>query len=479
MAMTVDGLVSGMSTGEMINQLMQVEAMPQAALKKKAAVQSQAVTAYQGVNTKLAALTTAAKALGSSDTWGSVKGTSSSTAAIVTTATGATAGSLAFTIDKLATTHTVTYKDQTVTSLTDAATSPVISGATFNVIRKDGTQVLVAPADRSLQAVVNAINATEDSAYRASAVQTSPGHYTLQLTAVGAGSAGVFDELVLPTTGIDMGTAHVTSPGQDAQLTVGTGGAGYTVVSASNTFTDLTPGMTVTVTQESATPVTVTTVADKDGITDKVQALVDAANTALKEIRTATSAKSGTTAGGAVAGDPTLRALSQDILSAVASGAGSVGSLAAVGIKLDRSGNLTFDKQVFQDAYDADPEKTQSYFDSYTPVAHADADADDFDPGWDTADGLARKLETIGLKATDGIILPTDPAGTAREGLVAGLITRRNESISQLNDQVAAWDTRLTTRRAALQRQYSALEVALGKLKDQQSWLSGQLASLG
>jgi flagellar hook-associated protein 2 len=61
---------------------------------------------------------------------------------------------------------------------------------------------------------------------------------------------------------------------------------------------------------------------------------------------------------------------------------------------------------------------------------------------------------------------------------VTGLIKRRNESIAALNDQVEAWDARLATRRSALQRQYSALEVALGKLKDQQSWLSGQLAGL-
>ena len=93
------------------------------------------------------------------------------------------------------------------------------------------------------------------------------------------------------------------------------------------------------------------------------------------------------------------------------------------------------------------------------------------------AEGIARKLSTIGLKATDGIVLPDNPTGP-REGIVTGLIKRRNESIAALNDQVDAWDVRLETRRTSLQRQYSALEVALGKLKDQQNWLSGQLAGL-
>jgi len=479
MAMTVDGLVSGMSTSEMINQLMQVEAMPQTALKQKVAVANNAVTAYQGVNTKLAALTTAAKALGSGDGWASIKATSTSDAAVATATSGASAGSLSFTVDELATAHTVTYKDQSVASLTDATTSPVIAGGSFDVLLANGSTTTVTPTNRSLQSVVNSINATANAAYKAHAVQISPGQYTLQLSAVTTGHTAAFDESRLATSGIALGTAYVTTPGLDAKITVGTGPAAFPVTSASNTFADVVSGVSVTVTDKSATPVTVTMVADKDGIADKAQALVDAANAALKEITKVTAAKSGSTAAGAVSGDPTLRALGQDILSAVATGAGSVGSLAAVGITVERGGTLKFDRQKFQDAYAADPTGTQEYFDSYDEVAHAGAKPSAFDPGWDTANGLARKLETIGLKATDGIILPTDPVGSPREGLVGGLIKRRNESISQLNDQVEAWDVRLTTRRGALQRQYSALEVALGKLKDQQNWLSGQLAALG
>lgn len=478
MAMSVDGLASGMNTSEIINQLMQVEALPQTALKKKVTAQNQAVAAYQGVNTKLAALTTAAKALGSGDGWSSIKASSTSDAAVATTTSAASPGSLTFKVDRLAAAHTVTFKAQTVSSLTDENTSPAISGPGFTVLLADGSTTTATPTNRSLQAVVNSINATPNAAYKAHAVQISPGQYTLQLTATATGLAAAFDENQLATSGIDLGQAYVTSPGRDAQITVGTGPDAYPVTSASNTFADVVSGMSVTVTKESATPVTITTVVDKDGIADKAQALVDAANAALKEIRTATANKSGSTAAGVLVADPTLRALSQEILSAIGTGAGSLGSLAAVGISLERGGTVKFDRQKFLDAYAADPAGTKKYFDSYDEVPHVNAKAADFDPGWDDANGLARKLETIGLKATDGLSLPTDPVGANREGTVAGLINRRNESIRQLNVQVAAWDTRLETRRASLQRQYSALEVALGKLKEQQSWLGGQLAGL-
>jgi flagellar hook-associated protein 2 len=163
----------------------------------------------------------------------------------------------------------------------------------------------------------------------------------------------------------------------------------------------------------------------------------------------------------------------------VATGAGDIGSLSAVGVKLNRDGQIDFDKAKFLDALKNDPEKTRSYFDSYTNVAHANAKATAFDPGWDDAKGLARKLQTISQIATRGVRLPTDPADApALEGTIPGMIKRKNDLIANLNDQVDRWDARLETRRAALTRQFSALEVALGKMQQQSSWLSGQIAGL-
>jgi flagellar hook-associated protein 2 len=96
----------------------------------------------------------------------------------------------------------------------------------------------------------------------------------------------------------------------------------------------------------------------------------------------------------------------------------------------------------------------------------------------ETAFGLARKLTTIGVTATEGIARPSDTPTTLVEGTLGGIIRRRNESIRGLNDQVAAWDVRLATRKANLQRQFSSLEVALGKMQQQSNWLAGQLAGL-
>jgi flagellar hook-associated protein 2 len=91
---------------------------------------------------------------------------------------------------------------------------------------------------------------------------------------------------------------------------------------------------------------------------------------------------------------------------------------------------------------------------------------------------VARKLETMALIATEGVVNPLRP-DDPKEGILTGLINRRNDNIRGLNDQVSKWDTRLELRKTALQRQFSGLEVALGKMKQQSSWLASQLAGLG
>lgn len=62
--------------------------------------------------------------------------------------------------------------------------------------------------------------------------------------------------------------------------------------------------------------------------------------------------------------------------------------------------------------------------------------------------------------------------------VITNAVTGRKNEIASLNDQISSWDVRLVNKREALQKQYSGLEVALGKLQNQSTWLSGQLAGL-
>ena len=60
MGMAIDGLISGLKTTDLINSLMQAEAIPQTLLKNKVTDSTTYITAMQALNTKVAALADAA-----------------------------------------------------------------------------------------------------------------------------------------------------------------------------------------------------------------------------------------------------------------------------------------------------------------------------------------------------------------------------------------------------------------------------------
>ncbi|RSM46933.1 hypothetical protein DMB66_48700 [Actinoplanes sp. ATCC 53533] len=485
---SVDGLITGMSTTDMIAQLMKVEAAPQTALKTKISTATKVVTAYQNVNTKMASIATAAKALNDPGIWTTMKATSSSEAAVVSAGPDGATGTLTFSINRLAVAQQDTFLTGAVSSVNNADTSPVMSDATFDIKLKDGSVATLTPANKSLQAVVAAINGEKDAPYKAAAVLVAPGQYSLQLTAKESGvAAGAALDLLGGPTGLNLGGPARVVP-VDAEITV-TSPTGnplddFPVTSGSNNFTDVMPGVTITATKktEVGSPVTVTLAPDGEGMATKIQALVDSANAALTEIAAQSKIKSGAVAAGALAGDSAMRKLSQDILGAIGSGAaglgtnGAAGSFSEVGVGVNQYGKLTFDKTTFIKTYETDPDKARKYFNEYTPKAGGIVN-DKFDPGYDTAVGLASKLQTVSLIATEGVVNPEFPT-LPREGILQGLIQRRNDNIRGLNNQVSEWDVRLESRKAALQKQYSNLEVAMGKMQQQSSWLASQLASL-
>ncbi|MDT5039823.1 MAG: flagellar hook-associated protein 2 [Actinoplanes sp.] len=487
MALSVDGLVTGMNTTDTVAQLMQVEAIPQTQIKNKITVANQVVSAYQSVNTRLASLAIAANAAGSADTWAAMNATSNSSAAVVSTHAGASAGSLSFRVEQLASTHLMTFAaGSAVASASDATGSPVMSGSTFDVVLNDGSTKTLTPTDQSLQAVVTAINGEANVSYKASAVQIGPGKYTLQLTAKASGAvAAAAVAAAGAPTGLNLGAATVTAQGDDARLKIGNTADAYAVTSATNTFTDVLPGLTVTAVSAQAVSdpdVTIQVSADADGIAAKVQAMVDNANVALNEIASQNKVKTGDVDAGPLVGDNAMRTLSQDILGAVSGGADGLGtnggpaSYNQAGVSVDRNGAVTFDKAAFLAAYAADPVTTQKLFEQ--KIDKAGGTADQFDPGFDTAVGLGRKLAAISLIASEGVVNPTNPT-KAKVGTLQALIQRNTDTIKDLNDQVSLWDVRLDLRKTALNLQFTNLEVAMGKMKSQSSWLAGQLASLG
>jgi flagellar hook-associated protein 2 len=457
----VDGLVSGLDTTTIVSQLMSLERAPQTRLKTSLTAQQADVTAFQAINTKMAALQTAAEKVALATTWSQGKATTSSSAVTATAGPDAVPGSMTFSVTALAKAGT-RLSSQAWSSPTDtsAAASP------FELRDAKGALLdTITPKDGSLAAVVAAVNASTTSTVRAAAVQVAPGDYRLQLTAKSTGTSNDF--AVTDVGGGPLASGFTTvSAAADAKLHVGDATAGYDITSASNTVEGVLPGVTLRATA-LATDVQVDVAQDADSLTSAVQGLVDAANAALTTINAQTKrgtvGATGTVAGaGALAGDVGMRALASQVLSSVTFAVGGA-SAGSIGLQSTRDGALTFDPKKFATAFAADPASTQALLQGTRTTTTA-ADGTTTTTG---NDGVAVRLAALAKKASK-----------STTGTLAVAITSHNKAIDDLNERIAAWDDRLTARQKTLQSQYSKLEVALGKLKSQSTWLSGQLASL-
>jgi len=442
MGSSVDGLVSGMDTTSMIASMIQVESQPKLMLQSKVATAKSAVSSYQSVNSKLSALKNAGDDLGQLSTWRSIKPTVSSTS-VTATANGGTSTA----------TGTVTFD---VVSLAKAQANTARVPTTGDITAADSIQVAIGEADpvtidisqdKSAAGVAAAIN-NAGLSVKASVVATSQGDSILQLNGTKTGAANSFT-----VAGLDELTIRTTTAASDANLQVG--GAdedgGYSLTSDTNTFTGLMAGVTMTV-SKIETGISLSSASDVAGIAAKFKALVDAANGALSEVSDQTAYDSSTNSSSPLTGDFMVRQMSQAILSNVSKGLSfkdpndatqtiNFGSLSKLGVQLDKTGRLTFDAEKFTAAYNADPSSIKA-----------------------AGIALGDSFELLASKQSDNVI---------------SAITSRNNQVDSMNLQIGDWDVRLAAKKTALQRQYAGLETALGKLKDQSNWLSGQIASLG
>jgi flagellar capping protein FliD len=459
--MSVDGLVSGMDTTSLINKLLQAEAGPQTALKTKLGTSQTTASAYRTVNTTFAAVRAAAENLTKPENWTATKATSSATSVAISATSTAMTGSLTFTVEKTARAHSVLNRN----AGTWTSASSAYGASSITVLDKDNNPKTPAIAITdtnsdgilSLSEAASAINADTNHGLAAAVVQLSATEFALQVTSRTTGAASQF-------TLSGSGTYTVPTQARDAELKVGEGLEAYTMTSPTNTFTGLMPGATITVSkEETASPVTLTVAANPDAVAANVQTLVDAVNSALSTVKTYTNNAKGSTA--ALKGDYSVSQLSGQLLDAVSFAVGTDGSPAKVGFSLTRDGKVTFDRAKFVTALTDDPTLAQRMVGGTAAGAGADSVAGT--PDDVAASGIAGRLLGVTKAASD-----------SAAGTLLKLAESQDSMGKDIQQRIEAWDLRLAKRKEMLTRQFSAMETALSSLKNQSTWLAGQINSL-
>ena len=447
---SISGLVSGLDTSSIISSLMQLEAQPQAALKTKQTATQSVVTALQSLNTKVASLGDSAKTAATASSWRALAATSSDSSVTATATANGQATALTFTVDRTA---------QAQTSLVPASALAGLltgSGNALTFVGADGSVVpITVSSGASPQQVADAINASGASV---TAVAIKVGaSYQLQLTSKVMGAAGGFTVSAQDADGATIPSFSATTvrDAQDAQVTLWSGtSAATTVQSSSNTFADVVPGLSFTVSQQTTGPVTVSTSRDDAAVTKLGSDLVGQLNLVLGEITSRTTSTTTTGSDGSANIAPGVLGTESDVMflqnavSDAGSGAvtynGQLVSPSSVGIVINDDGTFTFDSDAFAAALAADPDRTQAI-----------------------VSAVAQRVSSVATTYSDPI-----------DGLLTSNITQQQQAVTQLGDQISDWDVRLQLRQQSLEAQYNAMETALAKLQSQSSYLTSALASL-
>lgn len=453
MAISLDGLASKLDTTAIINALMDVEKIPRTLLSAKSDDRKVVISHLQSLNTALQDLFTRAKTAAGQTALAQVSASSSDASVTVTPSAGAAPLSTQIVVDRVATAHSVVSAAYTALP----GSPPVLTvedsaGALVEVRPTSG-----APADvaRALTAAGVGIVAT---AVAAGVDGGGAPVFRLQLTAAETGAEGTFRVYVGDAAAVTSGTATdlaaepgaaVVTTGADAQIRLWAGTAAeQTVTSTGNVFTDLFPGIDVTVTAPTAAPVTVTVSPDSDARTKAASEFVTQIAAIMTTIAKGSSATPATASGqnttlGVFTGDSTVRALRQGLANAVQYPVDGR-SPSTIGISFDRAGVLSFDEDAFATALAEDPAAVEAIF-----------------------TGMAGRVQEVTAQYSDKY-----------DGLLTARITGQQDEVSRIAEQLERWDVRLDQRRATLERTYAAMETMLSRLQSQSSYLTSQLDGL-
>ncbi len=331
------------------------------------------------------------------------------------------------------------------------------SGATFSVA--------IDSSNNTLEKVRDAINKAEGNSFVSASivnVDNSTGTGTVSkliLTAKNSGTTNAFTVGATEdgnATG-DFALTELASANLDPQTTALDAIIsvdGQTATRSSNTITDVLPGVTLNLFSKTAVgnSVSIDVGVDTDVITKSINAFVTAynkLNATVKDLGKYGGSKDGS-GNGALIGDSTLRYVATQIrqnstgtVSTVDSG---YNSLAMIGVTVDKSGVMSLDSNKLKTALAANFQSVSEVFSSTEGVATK----------------LASKLSVL----------------LQSGGSIDSQQSSLNKAISRLDDQKDDVNVRFQRVQQALQKQFLAMDSAVGQFKNTGTFLTNWISKL-
>jgi len=155
----------------------------------------------------------------------------------------------------------------------------------------------------------------------------------------------------------------------DAALSVD----GIAVTRSTNQIDDLLPGLALTLTATTSSPVQVVANEDRDLAEAELRAFIDALNTTAEILRETSKRGINGAASGPLVADPTVAALKRNFAALTTTPLKGFGDtpvyLANLGVRTERDGTLSLDAEVFQAAFTQDPTMYRAVFQSFNQTS--------------------------------------------------------------------------------------------------------------
>jgi flagellar hook-associated protein 2 len=439
-------LGAGIDVTSTVAALMQVERLPESQMQTQQTTFNSQAQVLQGINTDLTSLQTAVQTLTDFTGQLNARTTTSSNANVVTASANGTAalGSHQVVVNNLATTSSF-YSSSAVTSSTAIATGSFNIG----VGTAKPVTITIDSSNNTLAQLAQTINAA-NAGVTASVITDSSGA-RLALLSSTSGAAGEIS--ITPTTAgpTPLSFTEAGAKAVDASLTID----GIPVDSASNTVTNVLPGVTLSL--QGANPGTTVSVGvapDVATASTAVQTFVSSYNTAINAIN-AQFAFTGATGSTAppLLGNSSLESVQAQLYSALSySTTGNnngINTLSDLGITQNADGTLTLNTSQLTSALTSNNAAVQNFFQT-------------------ASTGFAQQLNTTLSTITD----PT-------KGPLYLEISGINSSLTSVAKQISDFEVRMSTVQQQLTAEYDLVQTTLQQMPLLLAQTNSQLASLG
>jgi flagellar hook-associated protein 2 len=447
---------SGIDVTSMVDAILELDAAPEINLQNQVTALNSQTSALQTIENDLTSLQTAVQALNDPmGAFSAVAVTSSNNDVVsATAANGTAAGSHTITVSGLATTSAAYSAPQ------KSSTSALPTGTlSIQVGTNTAVSIPVNTTDNTdtLTGLATYIN-QQNMGVTASVITDASGA-RLSLVSQTSGTAGILtiDDQTGSAPNYDgMGFTMVKDANGNLASDASLGVDGIPVTSGSNTVTGVIPGVTLTLSGTSSTPVTLAIQPDLTQVGSAINNFVSAWNQVMNDIN-AQNTYSGSGTAPPLLGDPSLDLLQSTLLNDITtslSGNGAVVNLQSIGIQLQQDGTLSVasspqDSMDLNDALANDFSAVQNLFQSTSPA------------------GVSQTLNTDLTNLTDPVNGPLNLD-----------MSSINTEVTDLNSQISNFQYQLQQTQQQLTTQYSTMNTTLEQLPELLAQINDQLNAL-